>query len=515
MPSVRRALISVSDKTGLIELAQGLTALNIPILATSGTARFLASQGIPFTEVSEYTGFPEILQGRVKTLHPYLHGGILAPRDAESEAELRKYGIAPIDLVVVNLYPFVETIAHPEVSLAEAIEQIDIGGVALLRAAAKNFASVTVLTDPADYAMVLQQLQDRGEVGEETRLRLAQKAFAYTAFYDIHIASYLHSQHAPGTFPDPLLLAFSQMQSLRYGENPHQRAALYRSPLPPAPAIVNARQLHGKELSFNNIFDLDAARALLQEFPERPTAVVIKHTNPCGVAQGETLCAAYCRARDTDPMSAFGGIVGVNRPVDLETAQEMGAMFLEAILAPDFTPEALHLLRKKRNLRLLTLPLEQQPTTSPWELRHISGGVLLQESDGPGVDPSSWRVVSARQPTAAEMEALLFAWKVVKHVKSNAIVLAHAGQTIGIGAGQMSRVDAVQIACMKAVLPTAGAVMASDAFFPFRDSIDRAAEAGVRAVIQPGGSRRDAEVIEAADAHGMAMVFTGRRHFKH
>ncbi len=516
MVSGQRALISVSNKQGIVELARELVRLQITILSTSGTGKLLADAGIPCLDISEYTGFPEILGGRVKTLHPAIHGGILARRDAASEAELQKYHVQPIDLVIVNLYPFAETVASHQTTLSEAIEQIDIGGVALVRAAAKNFSSVTVIVDPADYPLLLHYLQKQGAVPEEIRLQLAQKAFTHTALYDQQIASYLcHQQPDEPPFPDTLMLSFQKVQDLRYGENPHQQAAVYRTLHTRELSIVQAEQLHGKELSFNNIVDLDATLALLQEFSDRPTATIIKHTNPCGVGQGETLHEAYCRAREADPLSAFGGIVGLNQVVDLDTAREIGATFIEVILAPGFTDEALDRLRRKPNLRLLALPHWHRLVNHAWEMRGITGGILLQERDTTREDPSIFRVVTDRPPTEEEYQTLLFAWKVVKHVKSNAIVLARYGQTVGIGAGQMSRVDAVQIACLKAVLPTQGTVMASDAFFPFRDGIDKAAASGVTAVIQPGGSRRDAEVIQAANEHGMTMLFTGRRHFKH
>ncbi|MCS6816804.1 MAG: bifunctional phosphoribosylaminoimidazolecarboxamide formyltransferase/IMP cyclohydrolase [Blastocatellia bacterium] len=527
--TIKRALLSVSDKSGLLELAQGLHAQGVELISTGGTAALLRAAGLPVRDVSTVTGFPEILGGRVKTLHPMIHGGLLAVRqDPDHQRQVETYGLPLIDLVVVNLYPFAQTVARNEVTLTEALEEIDIGGPTLIRAAAKNFHDVAVLVDPADYAPFLEELHAQGSVSLATRLRLAQKAFAHVAEYDAAIADFFANRLSAGEdgvriepeTETPLRLAVTlyRQQGLRYGENPHQKAALYRLP-EDEPGVATARQLQGKDLSFNNYLDLDAAWALVTEFSE-PACAIIKHTNPCGVATGETPAAAYRKALATDPVSAFGGIVGFNRPVTVEAAQALVELFLEAVIAPGYEPEALAILAQKKNLRvmLMELPLHgasPERRWSPYDLKRISGGLLLQTRDRLSWDPSTLRVVTRREPTTEEMEALRFAWIVCKHVKSNAIVLARPDQLIGVGAGQMSRVDSVKLAAMKAILPTEGSVLASDAFFPFRDGIDEAARHGVRAIIQPGGSIRDSEVIRAADEHGLAMVFTGIRHFKH
>ncbi len=519
---VWRALVSVSEKTGLIELAVALRDLSIEILSTGGTASVLRAASIPVVDVAEITGFPEMLDGRVKTLHPKIHAGILAKRcDPEHLRQLREHGITSIDLVVINLYPFESTVAKRGASLEEAIEQIDIGGPSLIRAAAKNFEDVAVLVDPGDYIPIITELRrDGGHLSRSRRLHLARKAFAHVARYDTLIASYLERHidgERGGVFPDLLEIRLFKVQGLRYGENPHQRAALYRHPEAAEASVASAKQLQGKEISFNNLLDLDAALALAREF-EEPVAVIVKHSNPTGVAVDRQLVEAYRRARDADRASAYGGIIGFNRPVDIETARELSATFLEAVVAPGYDEEAVAILKEKGGLRLLLIepwPGLAGPDLMVRELRSIAGGVLVQERDSLELDPQRLRVVTQRPPSEAEMRALRFAWKVAKHVTSNAIVLASERATAGIGAGQMSRVDACRLAVMKATSPTVGTVLASDGFFPFRDGVDAAAEAGVTAIIQPGGSIRDAEVIRAADEAGIAMVFTGIRHFRH
>lgn len=519
---VRRALLSVSEKTGLIELATALHDLTIEILSTGGTASVLRAAGIPVVEVADITGVPEMLDGRVKTLHPKIHAGILAKRsDPEHQRQLREHGITPIDLVVINLYPFEATVSRIDASLEEAIEQIDIGGPSLIRAAAKNFEGVAVLVDPADYTGVLAELrQAEGHLSPARRLHLARKAFAHVARYDTLIAAYLERQigeRREDVLPDLIDLRLLKAQRLRYGENPHQQAALYRDAEAIEPSVASAKQLQGKELSFNNLLDLDAALALAREF-EGPAAVIVKHTNPCGVGIGSRLMEAYHHARAADPTSAYGGVLGVNRPVDVETARELSATFVEGIIAPGYHEAAMAILKEKGALRLLLIepwPGPTRPDRAARELRPIVGGMLVQESDSIDLNPDNLLVVTRRPPTEAEMRALRFAWKVAKHVKSNAIVLANECATVGIGAGQMSRVDACRLAVMKALSPTRGTVLASDAFFPFRDGVDAAAAAGVTAIIQPGGSIRDTEVIRAADEAGIAMVFTGIRHFRH
>jgi len=548
MIRVRRALLSVSDKTGLAPFASGLAALGVQLISTGGTARALREAGLAVTDVAEITGFPEMLDGRVKTLHPRIHGGLLGRRGhPEHERQMAAQGIAPIDLVAITLYPFEATTAKPDVSLAEAIEDIDIGGPAMLRSAAKNFEAVAVIVDPADYDGVLDELKrNDGSLSAATRFGLARKAFAHTARYDALIAGFLEhvevgadgprlsSLDSPAplreagrsrpSFPQLLHVRLEKLQELRYGENPHQRAAFYRD-LALRGGIAAARQLQGKELSYNNLLDLHAAWELAQEWIE-PVVAIIKHTNPCGAATAPELREAYLRARDTDPVSAYGGIIAVNRPLDAPTAREIAATFVEAIVAPGYTEEALAILKDKKNLRLLEFPAgaggtppKGYPVPGPGagelELRRVSGGMLVQDRDAVDLDPGALKVVSKRAPTESEMRALRFAWRVAKHVKSNAIVLATEHATVGIGAGQMSRVDSAKLARMKANFPTQGTALASDAFFPFRDGVDAAAEAGVTAVIQPGGSVRDAEVIAAADEHGMAMLFTGIRHFRH
>ncbi len=522
---VRRALLSLSDKTGLVPFATALASLGAELLSTGGTARALRAAGLTVTDVSTVTGFPEMLDGRVKTLHPRIHGGILALRNqAEHVAQLEAHGILPIDLVAVSLYPFEATLAG-DPTLAEAIEQIDIGGPALLRSAAKNFMDVAPVVDPADYHAILHELQTAGDLTPATRRRLAGKAFAHTARYDSLIAAFFDRLEASGTedlrahlaslprqaFPSVLRLALRKVQDLRYGENPHQAAAWYREG--EDGGLARAKQLQGKELSYNNLLDLHSAWALVKEF-SAPVAVIIKHNNPCGVATAEALASAYLRARDADPVSAFGGILGFNRAVDADTARAIAATFVEAIVAPAYAPDALAVLAEKKNVRVLELPIGNDEDGQP-DFRRVSGGFLVQERDQVDLDQAVLRFPTRRRPTDGEMDDLAFAWKVAKHVKSNAIVLARSGATVGVGAGQMSRVDSVRLAITKTVSDPRGSVLASDAFFPFRDGIDTAAEAGVTAVIQPGGSVRDTEVVAAADDHGMAMVFTGIRHFRH
>ncbi|MDW8317869.1 MAG: bifunctional phosphoribosylaminoimidazolecarboxamide formyltransferase/IMP cyclohydrolase [Anaerolineae bacterium] len=509
--AVLRALISVSDKAGLAELGRGLAALGFELVASGGTAKALAAAGLSVTEVSQLTGFPEVLDGRVKTLHPAVHAGILARRTEQHLAELAAHGLAPIDVVVCNLYPFAETVARPGVTEDQAVEQIDIGGVTLLRAAAKNFESVLVLCDPADYGPALEALRE-GKVDLDMRRRLALKAFHHTAAYDAAIASYLaHRVEPEAGFPPVVHLTLERAQLLRYGENPHQHAALYRTAGQP-PAF---QQLGGKEMSYNNWLDLDAAWGLAQEFAA-PTVCIIKHTNPCGVASADTLAEAYARAFASDPVSAFGGIIAVNRTADLALAEAMADLFVEVVVAPDYTEEALAKLRRKANLRILRpLPAPTAAGRPAASLRTIQGGWLVQTPDTQVESPTTWQVVTQREPTAAELADLDFAWRVAKHVKSNAIVLAKDRATVGVGAGQMSRVDSVHLAARRAGERAKGAVLASDAFFPFPDGVEAAAEAGVTAVVQPGGSVRDAEVIAACDRLGLAMCFTGVRHFRH
>jgi phosphoribosylaminoimidazolecarboxamide formyltransferase / IMP cyclohydrolase len=517
MAKIQRALLSVSDKTGLVPFAQTLAAAGVHLISTGGTAKALRDAGMTVQDLSDYTGFPEMLDGRVKTLHPKVHGGLLYIRgNAEHEAAVQKHDIQSIDLVVVNLYPFEATIAKPNVSLHDAIENIDIGGPSMLRSAAKNHDSVTVVTDPADYAEVAEQIKTTGGTTLELRRKLCAKVYARTAAYDAAIAAHLGKEFGvqpAGELPKELVVRANQAQSLRYGENPHQKAALYGK------FTEYFQQLHGKELSYNNILDLTAATNLIVEFEgEQPTLAILKHTNPCGVGQGSNLRDAWDKAFATDKQAPFGGIIAVNQPLDKACAEAIAEIFSEVIVAPDFTPEALEVLQKKKNLRLLKIK-KNPATPAPWDLRSVGAeSFLLQERDLKITRAADLKVVTKRQPTEAELKAMLFGWRVVKHLKSNAIVYVGSDRTLGVGAGQMSRVDSSRIAVWKAGeagLPLQNSVVCSDAFFPFPDGLIAAANAGATAAIQPGGSVKDSEVIAAADERGIAMVFTGARHFRH
>ncbi|HEY3989885.1 MAG TPA: bifunctional phosphoribosylaminoimidazolecarboxamide formyltransferase/IMP cyclohydrolase [Acidobacteriaceae bacterium] len=511
---IRRALLSVTDKTGLVEFARTLAGHGVELVSTGGTARALRDAGLAVQDISDLTGFPEMLDGRVKTLHPKVHGGILHIRDNPAHrAAVAEHGIVPIDMVVVNLYAFEKTAAKPGVAFHEIIENIDIGGPSMVRSAAKNFEDVAIVTAASDYPALTKELAaNNGALTRETRWRLARHAFAVTAAYDSAIAGTLaglaESKSDTPAFPDPLRISYPLAAPLRYGENPHQAAALYTDGS--GTGVAGAKQLQGKELSYNNLVDLDACWDLAQEFTE-PMVAIIKHTNPCGAAVGRNLLEAYTRALSTDPVSAFGSVIGVNREIDEAAAEEIAKLFVEAIAAPGFTAGALAGFSAKKNLRLVVV----KPAPRARVLKQVSGGMLLQDADTGSVTASGLRTVTKRPPTSDELLDLLFAWKVAKHVKSNAIVYARDGQTIGVGAGQMSRVDAARFGAMKAILPLAGTVAASDAFFPFPDGLEMIAGAGATAVIQPGGSVRDDAVIEAADRLGIAMVFTGMRHFRH
>ncbi len=519
-PRIQRALISVSDKNGLVDLARGLVAAGVEIFSTGGTRRHLEQSGIAVQDVSEYTGFPEMMDGRLKTLHPKVFGGLLCRHDNPQDMQaLAEHAILTFELVVVNLYPFEATVAQPGVTWAEAIEKIDIGGPSLVRAAAKNHAFTTVATNPAQYPDILAQVQDQGCTSPELRRRLAAEAFAHTARYDTAIAAYFAAQTAEQGFPGTLTLSYSRQAVLRYGENPHQPAAVYAEAQPAPTSLVGAEQLHGKELSYNNLLDLDSALAIVRAFVQ-PAVSVIKHNNPCGAAVAETLAEATRKGLAGDPVSAFGSVLGMNRPLDAETAEVLSepGLFIEAIIAPDFEPDALKILttkpKWKANVRLMKVgPLG--PPQESWEYRFISGGVLMQQADALPDPEDQWRVATETEPSEAQWTDLRFGWTIVRFVKSNAIVLAKDGMLLGAGAGQMSRVDSTEIAIQKAGDRAAGAVLASDAFFPFPDSIQRAAAAGVTAVIQPGGSVKDEEVIAACNQHKLAMVLTGRRHFRH
>ena len=517
MRKISRALISVSDKSGILELASRLAALQVKLLSTGGTAKLLREKGLKVRDVSDLTGFPEMLDGRVKTLHPKVHGGLLAIRsNPQHQAAVKQHGIEYIDMVVVNLYPFEKTAMKPGVTLEDLIENIDIGGPSMLRSAAKNFEDVTVLVDAADYPAVMEELENNnGSVSRETRARLSRKAFATTAAYDSAISTTLQKV-AGGEFPESLHLNYRKVMDLRYGENPHQKAALYRNPAAGGRGLAAAPQLQGKELSYNNLVDLEAAWRLVQEFAE-PTTVIIKHTNPCGVATAATLAESYRRALDVDPVSAFGSVIAFNRALDGETAEELSKLFVEAVVAPGYEAAALERLASKKNLRLLDMSATTGDEFGP-QLKAVGGGLLVQTSDSLPAQPDVWKCVTERQPTKEELEALIFAWRIVKHVKSNAIVYARTGVLVGVGAGQMSRVDSVKLGASKARglnHALEGTVLASDAFFPFTDGVEEAAKVGVTAIVQPGGSVRDDEAIATANRLGMAMVMTGVRHFSH
>lgn len=516
---VTRALVSVSDKTGILEFCRHLNSLGIELLSTGGTASLLAENHVPVTEVSNYTGFPEMMDGRVKTLHPKVHGGILGRRGVD-DAVMAENGIKPIDMVVVNLYPFEQTVANPDCNLETAIENIDIGGPSMIRGAAKNHNDVAIVVDPSDYETILAELQDNDtSLSHETRFKLALKSFEHTARYDTMIAAYLSKVVDAGSFPETLNLQFHRLQSMRYGENPHQHAAFYGEKNPPAGSIAAAKQLQGKELSYNNIADADAALECVKSFDSQPACVIVKHANPCGVAIADNIFDAYNLAYATDPTSAFGGIIAFNRELDEKTATEITErQFVEVIIAPLVSEGAKAALAKKKNVRVLETGFWTSANTAAQDFKRVGGGLLVQDRDTGSITAADIKVVSKRAPTEQELADLLFVWKVAKFVKSNAIVYGKNGQTIGIGAGQMSRVYSAKIAGIKAAdegLVVPGSAMASDAFFPFRDGIDAAAAAGITAVIHPGGSMRDQEVIDAADEHNIAMVLTGMRHFRH
>ncbi len=520
MPKIQRAIVSVTDKTGVVDFCKGLQSLGVHILSTGGTAKILRENNISVQEVSDYTGSPEVMDGRLKTLHPKIEGGILGIRtNASHVKDMNDLGILPIDLVVVNLYEFEKASAKKDLPLHELIEQVDIGGPTMLRAASKNYQDVTVIIDPADYSRVLKEMQDhQGTVSVETNFELAVKVFESTARYDSLIANALYQRlpvkEGRPVFPPTLNLSFKKLQELRYGENPHQKAAYYAEPPFLPGALTSALQLHGKELSYNNILDSDAALQCVAEFSD-PACVIIKHTNPCGAALGRNLKEAFTRAKEGDPVSSFGGIIAVNRPLDKETALAIGETFFECIIAPGFEEEALTILKSKKNLRLLSLKSMPEVKIQSPQYRRVSGGLLVQDADCGQVDIRACSVPTKRKPTEAEYAELDFAWKLVKHVKSNAIVYTKNRQLLGAGAGQMSRVDSVKIAGQKAQHPLSGAVLASDAFFPFRDGVDEAAKNKITAIVQPGGSVKDAEVVAAADEHGLAMVLTNMRHFRH
>ncbi len=516
---IKRALLSVSDKTGLIDFARALNAAGVEMLSTGGTAKSIRDAGLPVIEVADYTGFPEMLDGRVKTLHPKVHGGILGRRDLpEHVAAMSAHGIGNIDLVCVNLYPFVATVSKPGCTLEDAIENIDIGGPAMVRSSAKNHAFVAIVTDPADYAKVVEEMKaNGGAVTDKTRFSLAIKAFEHTAAYDGAIANHFGKLVEESEFPRTINLQFNKQQGMRYGENPHQNAAFYVEAGAKEASIATAKQLQGKELSYNNIGDADAALECVKQFDAAPACVIVKHANPCGVAYGANLLEAYDRAYQTDPESAFGGIIAFNGELDAETMKTIvERQFVEVIIAPKFSAAAVEIAAAKKNVRVLECGQWPAEPGKRLDFKRVNGGLLVQEADL--ALTNEIKVVTKRAPTEAEMRDLLFAWRVAKYVKSNAIVYAKGDMTIGVGAGQMSRVNSARIAAIKAEhagLTVPGSVMASDAFFPFRDGIDNAAQAGIKAVIQPGGSMRDEEVIAAADEHGMAMVFTGMRHFRH
>jgi phosphoribosylaminoimidazolecarboxamide formyltransferase/IMP cyclohydrolase len=513
----RRAIISVSDKTGIVEFARALSGMGVEIISTGGTAKTLADAGIPVINVSDVTGFPECLDGRVKTLHPAIHAGVLAIREnPQHMRQIETLGIHPIDFVVINLYPFKQTILKENVPLEEAIENIDIGGPTLLRAAAKNYQDVTVMVDPADYDVVLSELGNNGKISYETKFKLAAKVFQHTAHYDALIAEYLRRQAGETGFPEILTLTYEKAQGLRYGENPHQQAVFYREVMPVPGSLTGARQLHGKELSYNNINDTNGALDILREFDE-PTVVAVKHANPCGVGSAPTIYEAYMKAYQADPVSIFGGIVVANREIDAQTAVEVNKIFIEIVVAPSYTDEALEILKQKKNIRILQLEdISARLPGGIWDTKKVLGGLLVQDMDTELLpDISQLEVVTGKKPTDAEMEDLIFAWKVVKHTKSNGIAIAKNKQSLGIGPGQVNRIWAVEHAIQRSGDKVKGAVLASDAFFPFPDCVEAAAKAGITAIIQPGGSIRDQESIDACNKYGISMIFTGMRHFKH
>jgi len=520
MNRIKRVIISVSDKEGISNFAKGLKDYDVEILSTGGTAKQLRDAGVKVTDISEYTGSPEILDGRVKTLHPKIYGGVLALRDNDTHLQqMAENNLEPIDMIVVNLYPFEEVIKKEDVDFMEAIENIDIGGPTMLRAAAKNYQYVTIVTHPEDYKELLKELKkNKGSISPETNFRMAVKAFSYVSRYDAAISNFLGAIDQNGEktkFPPSLTIHLDKNMKLRYGENPHQEGSFYVQSGFEEPCISNSTQLQGKELSLNNIYDTDAALEAIKDFSET-ACVVVKHNNPCGIATDESVVEAFLKAKACDPVSSFGGIVAFNREVDEATASELAGMFLEVVIAPSFSEKALEVLSTKGNLRVMKTPDLPLKSNAGLDFKKVIGGALIQDRDtGIDKDFDDMKVLTKRKPTDEELSALKFGWKVCKHVKSNAIVFAREGQTVGIGAGQMSRVDSVKIATIKAELPTKGATLASDAFFPFRDGIDEAAKAGITAIVQPGGSIRDQDIIDACDEHGIAMVFTGFRHFKH
>ena len=520
MAKIKKAIISVSDKVGIVNLAKNLTEFDVEILSTGGTAKKLRDGGIKVTDISDYTKSKEILNGRVKTLHPKVHGGLLAIRDDENHmSQMNENDIEAIDMVIVNLYPFEEVIKKEDVEFSEAIENIDIGGPTMLRSAAKNYKYVTIVTNPEDYKLISKELKkNKGSISPETNYKLAVKAFSYVARYDAAISNFLSSINEDGSrtkLPSSFTLHLEKNMGLRYGENPHQDGAFYVETDISEPCISNALQLQGKELSLNNIYDTNSAYELVKEF-KNTACVIVKHNNPCGVAESETTLDAFLKAKECDPISAFGGIIALNTELDEATASEIANMFVEVIIAPSYSDKALDIIGTKKNVRVLQTPEIKNISLNGYDIKKVVGGALIQDRDITSDDDFvDFKVPTKRQPTEQEINDMKFAWKVCKHVKSNAIIYVKDGQTVGIGAGQMSRVDSVQIAKMKAQIPTEGAVLASDAFFPFRDAIDEAAKAGIKAIVQPGGSIRDEEVVAAADEHGMAMIMTGVRHFKH
>ena len=516
MSKVRRAIISVSDKYGIVDFARSLSALGVDIISTGGTYKLLKENGVKVTEVSDLTGFPEMLDGRVKTLHPKIHAGILARRDVPEHMQaIAEKGIEPIDMVVINLYPFKQTVLKEGSTFEDIVENIDIGGPSMIRAAAKNWQSVAVVTSPGQYDAVLGQLKETGEISQDLLGKLMAEAFVTTANYDAMIASRMYPHFCEG-FPASFPIPLEKVEDLRYGENPNQSAAFYKDPFTPGTTVAKAEQLHGKQLSYNNILDLDKALDICMDF-EKPTAVVMKHTNPCGLASADNIFDAFVTAYNVDPLSAFGCVICLNRPCTKECAEMISKYFVEAVLCPDFEEGALEIMEVKKNIRLLrtNCPIGPSERVREFKMKKVQGGMLVQTDEDVVIDPKNLKVVTNRAPTETEIAALLFAWKLAKHVTSNAVVYVREERAVGIGAGQMSRVDSAKIATMKANEPTQGCVMASDAFFPFRDGVDEAAAAGVTAIIQPGGSIRDQEVIDAANEHGMAMVFTGCRVFRH